>query len=120
MSSATNGLTEVIGRLGFLIDEETAALEINNIEKLELFSEQKNRILLEFNRAMIAAGNVSGIPGLFKEVEQLRTRLARNKAMLKRQLAAVKEYSAFLEDETRRNETDGTYSQSIGVYGIRR
>lgn len=119
ISAPSKGLSDVIGRLGYLIKEETAALQINDVEKLEVFSEQKNRILLEFNRAMIAAGNVSGIPGLFKDIENLRTHLAENKSMLKRQLTAVKDYSVFLEDEARRHETDGTYSQSIGRYGAK-
>ncbi len=117
ISSSTKGLREVMKRLGALIDEETIALQANKLEELEYFSEQKNRILFEFNRAMIAAGNVSGIPGLFKDVERLRSRLAKNKTMLKQQLAAVKEFSGFLEGEARRHETDGTYSQSICRFG---
>jgi len=91
--------------------------QANNIENLELFCERKNRTLLEFNRALVKVGNISGVPGLFKEVELLKARLADNKAVIKRQLSAVKEFAGFLEGEARRHETDGTYSRAIGHYG---
>ena len=120
ISFPAKGLSEVIRRLGLLVEQESAALRANALEELEHFSEQKNRLLYEFNRTMVAAGNVSRIPGLFKDVEGLCTQLAENKMLLRRQLAAVKEFSNFLESEARRHETDGTYSQSIGRFGMRR
>ena len=116
-SSPTKALSEIVTRLGVLVDEETKALQANNIENLELFCERKNRTLLEFNRALVKVGNISGVPGLFKEVELLKARLADNKAVIKRQLSAVKEFAGFLEGEARRHETDGTYSRAIGHYG---
>jgi len=120
ISSPTKALAEIVKRLGALVDEETSALKANNTERLEHFSEQKNRTLLEFNRALVKVENISGVPGLLKDVETLRSRLAENKAVLKRQLSAVKEFSVFLEGEARRHETDGTYSKSIGHYGSQR
>jgi flagellar biosynthesis/type III secretory pathway chaperone len=114
------GLSEVIQRLGQVVEQETAALQANSLEELEYFSEQKNRLLLEFNRTMVAAGNVSRIPGLFKDIERLRAQLGENRVLLRRQLAAVNEFSGFLESEARRHETDGTYSQSIARFGMQR
>jgi len=117
ISSPTKALSEIVKRLGSFIDEETVALRANKTDKLEFYSERKNRTLLEFNRALVKVGNISGIPGLFKDVEALQSKLAENKSALKRQLSAVKEFAGFLEGEARRNETDGTYSKAIGRYG---
>ena len=107
-------LASVIDRLTQLVEEETADMRKRDLSKVAFYCDRKNRLLLEANRALSSEKTHGGLQVLAGKAKQLQVKLKENELLLKEQLAAVREFSEFLESEIRRNETDGTYTRSIG------
>ena len=120
VNNEESDLLKIMQRLVVVINEETKNLRAHNTSQLEIHSERKNRILLEFKRAQARFIGVGESATLIAQAKVLKKVIDKNQSAIKVQLSAVKEFASFLEVEARRNETDGTYSRMIGLSGSAR
>ncbi|MFL6812908.1 MAG: flagellar biosynthesis protein FlgN [Bradyrhizobium sp.] len=104
------GLLSVIRRLHDLVEEETVALETRKKIDFDDFSMRKSRSMLEFVRLMRAQVDLSGEAELAAEIQRLRQKLDRNRAVLEMHFEAAREVAAIIVSAIREAESDGTYS----------
>ena len=112
-SDETRGLLAAIRRLESVVEEETVALETGRKIDFDEFSTRKSRSMLEFVRLMRARVN-HGVESLVtEEIQALRQKLERNRAVLEMHYEAVREVAAIIMRAMREAESDGTYSVSV-------
>ncbi|MGO4711819.1 hypothetical protein [Bradyrhizobium sp. 2TAF24] len=99
-----------IDRLKATIDEETDRLARREVVDFDVFSQRKNRGLLELTRAMRLTESVEADPRVVAHLSGLRASLVRNRAALQIHLDAVREVSAIIARSIQEVESDGTYS----------
>ena len=104
------GLLAVIRRLHGLVEEETVALETRKKIDFDDFSMRKSRSMLEFVRLMRAQVDLSGEAQVAEEIQRLRQKLDRNRAVLEMHFEAAREVAAIIVKAIRETESDGTYS----------
>ena len=106
-------LVRIVARLSELVDEETAALRNGNHAMLSDFNYRKGHGFLELNRALSSAPqSVPADAAVVRMVEELRTKLEKNRAVLQVHLDAVNEVAGVLSNAIREAESDGTYTQT--------
>ena len=109
LGTSTSTLS-AIERLKTTIDMETEKLEIREPVDFEVFSQRKNRGLLELTRAMRLTQGVGVDPRVVPHLADLRASLVRNQAALQMHLDAVREVSSIIARSIQEVESDGTYS----------
>jgi hypothetical protein len=109
-SDGVRGLLAVIRRLDALVEEETIALETRKKIDFDDFSMRKSRTMLEFVRLMRAQVDVRGEVQVAEEIQTLRQKLDRNRAVLEMHFEAAREVAAIIVRAIREAESDGTYS----------
>lgn len=111
-------LRDLLGRLHAVLREEEEHLRRNDLSMLEEHARQKDMLLLDISRFIPRAqGSPELQQVLARELDELRTALDENREALARQLAAARDFGAFLEDCIRRHASDGTYSRRRKRYG---
>ena len=109
-SDEVRGLLAVIRRLDDLVEEETTAIETRKKIDFDDFSMRKSRTMLEFVRLMRGQIQPGGDAQVAKEIQRLRQRLERNRAVLEMHLEAARAVAAIIMKAIREAESDGTYS----------
>jgi flagellar biosynthesis/type III secretory pathway chaperone len=110
-SDGVRGLLAVIRRLDALVEEETVALETRKKVDFDDFSMRKGRSMLEFVRLMQAQVDLgSEAQVVTDEIQRLRQKLDRNRAVLEMHFEAAREVAAIIMRAIRDAESDGTYS----------
>jgi len=71
---------------------------------------RKSRSMLEFVRLMRAQVDLSGEAEVAAEIQRLRQKLDRNRAVLEMHFEAAREVAAIIVKAIRETESDGTYS----------
>jgi hypothetical protein len=111
-------LRDLLGRLHAVLREEHECLRRNDLSMLEEHARQKDMLLLDISRFIPRAQALPELQSLLaRELEDLHAALEENREALARQLAAARDFSAFLEDCIRRHASDGTYSRRRRRYG---
>ncbi|MBR0850609.1 flagellar biosynthesis protein FlgN [Bradyrhizobium diazoefficiens] len=109
-SEELRGLLAAIVRLETIVEEETAALTSGNRVDFDEFSARKSRGMLEFVRLMRARMHLGNEVEVTTQVQRLRQKLERNRAVLEMHYDAVREVAAIIVKAVRDAESDGTYS----------
>src|SRR5437762_12834993 len=109
-SDVVRGLLAVIRRLDGLVEEETLALETRKKIDFDDFSMRKSRSMLEFVRLMRAQVDLSGEAQVAAEIQRLRQKLDRNRAVLEMHFEAAREVAAIIVKAIRVAESDGSYN----------
>ncbi|MBR0975694.1 MULTISPECIES: flagellar biosynthesis protein FlgN [Bradyrhizobium] len=109
-SDEVRGLLAAIRRLESIVEEETAALSTGNKIDFDDFSARKSRSMLEFVRLMRARMHLGGEVEITEEIQRLREKLERNRAILEMHYDAVREVAAIIVKAIRDAESDGTYT----------
>ncbi|HMH97586.1 MAG TPA: flagellar biosynthesis protein FlgN [Bradyrhizobium sp.] len=104
------GLLAAIRRLEDVVGEETIALETRAKVDFDDFSARKSQSMLEFVRLMRARIHLGGEPQITEEIQRLREKLERNRAILEMHYAAVRDVASIIVKAIREAESDGTYS----------
>jgi hypothetical protein len=104
------GLLATIRRLESVVEEETVALESGKKIDFDDFSTRKSRSMLEFVRLMRARIHLGAEAEVTEEIQRLRQKLDKNRAILEMHYDAVREVSAIILRAIREAESDGTYS----------
>jgi hypothetical protein len=116
-SEEVRGLLAAIQRLESVVEEETIALETGKKIDFDDFSTRKSRSMLEFVRLMRARIHLGGEAQVTEEIQKLRQKLERNRAVLERHYDAVREVAAVIVQAMRDAESDGTYSANAAQGG---
>jgi hypothetical protein len=116
-SEEVRGLLAAIRRLENIVEEETIALETGKKLDFDDFSTRKSRSMLEFVRLMRAGVHVGAEAEVRKEIQSLRGKLEKNRAILEMHYDAVREVAAIIVRAMREAESDGTYSASASQGG---
>jgi flagellar biosynthesis/type III secretory pathway chaperone len=116
-SEDVRGLLAAIQRLMSVVEEETIALETGKKIDFDDFSTRKSRSMLEFVRLMRARIHLGGEAQVIEEIQKLRQKLERNRAVLERHYEAVREVAAVIVKAMRDAESDGTYSANAAQGG---
>jgi flagellar biosynthesis/type III secretory pathway chaperone len=109
-SDEVRGLLAAIRRLESVVEEETVVLETGKKIDLDDFSTRKSRSMLEFVHLMRARIHLGGEAQVTEEIQRLRQKLERNRAVLEMHYEAVREVAAIIVRAIREAESDGTYS----------
>ena len=109
-SDEVRGLLAAIRRLESVVEEETAVLETGKKIDLDDFSNRKSRSMLEFVHLMRARIHLGGEAQVTDEIQRLRQKLEKNRAVLEMHYEAVREVAAIIVRAIREAESDGTYS----------
>jgi len=109
-SEELRGLLAAILRLENIVEEETAALTSGNRVDFDEFSARKSRGMLEFVRLMRARMHLGNEVEVTTQVQRLRQKLERNRAVLEMHYDAVREVAAIIVKAVKDAESDGTYS----------
>ena len=109
-SDEVRGLLAAIRRLESVVEEETAVLETGKKIDLDDFSTRKSRSMLEFVHLMRARIHLGGEAQVTDEIQRLRQKLEKNRAVLEMHYEAVREVAAIIVRAIREAESDGTYS----------
>jgi flagellar biosynthesis/type III secretory pathway chaperone len=109
-SDEVRGLLAAIRRLESVVEEETAVLETGKKIDLDDFSARKSRSMLEFVHLMRARIHLGGEAQVTDEIQRLRQKLEKNRAVLEMHYEAVREVAAIIVRAIREAESDGTYS----------
>jgi hypothetical protein len=117
--SAPAPLDRVIERLEEVVEQETAALRSRTAIDLKDFNNRKSQGLLELNRALRGLDGPPKDKAVLARLAGLRAELDVNRAVLEMHLTAVREVATVLADAIRDAESDGTYSPTLGVGGLR-
>ncbi|GLR85166.1 flagellar biosynthesis protein FlgN [Bradyrhizobium iriomotense] len=110
MSDEVRGLLAAIRRLESVIDEETLALRAGKKIDFDDFSTRKSRSMLEFVRLMRAQLHLGAEAEVTDEIQNLRRKLEKNRAVLEMHYDAVREVAEIIVRAIREAESDGTYS----------
>ncbi|MDF0515911.1 flagellar biosynthesis protein FlgN [Bradyrhizobium yuanmingense] len=109
-SDEVRGLLAAIRRLASIIEEETTALATGQKIDFDDFSARKSRSMLEFVRLMRARMHLGGEVEITEEIQRLRERLERNRAILEMHYDAVREVASIIVKAVKDAESDGTYT----------
>lgn len=109
-SDEVRGLLAAIRRLESVVEEETLVLETGKKIDLDDFSTRKSRSMLEFVHLMRARIHLGGEALVTEEIQRLRQKLEKNRAVLEMHYEAVREVAAIIVRAIREAESDGTYS----------
>ena len=109
-SDEVRGLLAAIRRLESVVEEETVMLETGKKIDLDDFSTRKSRSMLEFVHLMRARIHLGGEAQVTEEIQRLRQKLERNRAVLEMHYEAVREVAAIIVRAIRESDSDGTYS----------
>ncbi|MCA6123810.1 flagellar biosynthesis protein FlgN [Bradyrhizobium sp. WSM 1704] len=104
------GVLAAIRRLEIVIEEETQALRAGKKIDFDDFSARKSRSMLEFVRLMRTQLHPGGEAEIAEELQKLRGKLERNRAVLEMHYDAVREVAEIIVRAIREAESDGTYS----------
>jgi hypothetical protein len=104
------GFLAAIRRLEGVVGEETAALEARTKVDFDDFSTRKSQSMLEFVRLMRAQVHLGGETEITEEIQKLRQKLERNRAILEMHYDAVREVASIIVKAIKEAESDGTYS----------
>lgn len=106
-------LSNPLGRLETLIDQEMASLRHANAAELKEFNNRKAQVLMELDRAAVA--NKGHEPSAEMKVRLLnvREKLENNGRFLKQHLDAVHEVIEMISENLRAADSDGTYTNGI-------
>ncbi len=104
------GLLAAIRRLQGIVEEETVALESRKRVDFDDFSMRKSHSMLEFVRLMRARSELGAEPEVMEEVQTLRQKLEKNRAVLEMHFEAAREVAAIIVRAVQEAESDGTYS----------
>jgi hypothetical protein len=104
------GLLASIRRLESIVEEETVALATGKKIDFDEFSARKSRSMLEFVRLMRARMHLGGEAEITEEIQRLRRKLERNRAILEMHYDAVREVATIIVRAVKEAESDGTYS----------
>jgi hypothetical protein len=116
-SDEVRGLLAAIRRLESVVEEETVVLETGEKIDLDDFSMRKSRSMLEFVHLMRARIHLGGETEITDEIQRLRQKLERNRAVLEMHYEAVREVAAIIVRAIREAESDGTYSATASQEG---
>ena len=105
-----HGLLAAIRRLEAIIEEETIALRTGKKIDFDEFSTRKSRGMLEFVRLMRGQLHLGAEAEVTEQIQKLRGRLERNRAVLEMHYDAVREVAEIIVGAIREAESDGTYS----------
>ena len=109
-SDQVRSLLAAIRRLDSVVEEETVALETRKKIDFDDFSRRKSRSMLEFVRLMRSQMDLGGEAQVKQEIQNLRQKLERNRAVLEMHFEAAREVAAIIVRAIRETESDGTYS----------
>ncbi|MGY8666527.1 flagellar biosynthesis protein FlgN [Bradyrhizobium sp. UFLA05-109] len=109
-SDEVRGLLAAIRRLESVIEEETLALQTGKKIDFDDFSARKSRSMLEFVRLMRAQLHLGAEAEVTDEIQNLRRKLEKNRAVLEMHYDAVREVAEIIVRAIREAESDGTYS----------
>ncbi|MDE5442584.1 flagellar biosynthesis protein FlgN [Bradyrhizobium sp. CSA207] len=109
-SDEMRGLLASIRRLESIIEEETVALATGKKIDFDDFSARKSRSMLEFVRLMRARMHLGAEVEVTGEIQRLRQKLERNRAILEMHYDAVREVASIIVRAVKEAESDGTYS----------
>lgn len=109
-SDEVRGLLAAIRRLESVVEEETVALATRKKIDFDDFSARKSRSMLEFVRLMRAQIHLGGEAQVTEEIQKLRQKLERNRAILEMHYGAVREVATIIIRAIKEAESDGTYS----------
>jgi hypothetical protein len=109
-SDEMRGLLASIRRLESIVEEETVALATGKKIDFDDFSARKSRSMLEFVRLMRARMHLGGEAEITEEIQRLRRKLERNRAILEMHYDAVREVATIIVRAVKEAESDGTYS----------
>lgn len=109
-SDEVRGLLASIRRLESIVEEETVALATGKKIDFDDFSARKSRSMLEFVRLMRARMHLGGETEITEEIQRLRQKLERNRAILEMHYDAVREVATIIVRAVKEAESDGTYS----------
>lgn len=109
-SDEMRGLLASIRRLESIVEEETVALATGKKIDFDDFSARKSRSMLEFVRLMRARMHLGGEVEITEEIQRLREKLERNRAILEMHYDAVREVAAIIVRAVKEADSDGTYS----------
>lgn len=104
-------IDNVIGRLGDLIREETAALRAGAHGDIAGLSARKTRIAFELGRAIDIHGAAAVDAATAAELAELHEMLEANRSVLKLHITAVREVASIITEALREAEWDGTYTE---------
>ncbi|MCP3472664.1 flagellar biosynthesis protein FlgN [Bradyrhizobium sp. CCGUVB1N3] len=109
-SDEVRGLLAAIRRLESVIEEETLALQTGKKIDFDDFSTRKSRSMLEFVRLIRAQLHLGVEAEVTDEIQNLRRKLEKNRAVLEMHYDAVREVAEIIVRAIREAESDGTYS----------
>jgi hypothetical protein len=109
-SDEVQGLLASIRRLEGIIEEETTSLQTGKKIDFDDFSSRKSRSMLEFVRMMRAGLHLGAEAEVTEEIQKLRGKLERNRAVLEMHYDAVREVADIIVRAIREAESDGTYT----------
>jgi hypothetical protein len=112
-SDEARGLSAAIRRLEDIVDEETAALEARQQIDFNEFTLRKSRSMLEFVRLTRALTHLRSEGDVANDLQRLRLKLERNRALLQVYFEAVREVAMIIAKAIREAESDGTYSADL-------
>ncbi|MBR0819455.1 flagellar biosynthesis protein FlgN [Bradyrhizobium liaoningense] len=109
-SDEVQGLLSAIRRLENIVEEETFALTTGKKIDFDDFSARKSRSMLEFVRLMRARMHLGSEVEITEEIQRLREKLERNRAILEMHYDAVREVASIIVKAIKDAESDGTYT----------
>lgn len=109
-SDEVRGLLAAIRRLEGIVEEETAALATGQKIDFDEFSARKSRSMLEFVRLMRAGMHLGAEVEVTEQIQRLREKLERNRAILEMHYDAVREVAGIIVKAIKEAESDGTYT----------
>jgi len=114
-----DSLTKTIARVERIVETETEMLRRCEPIDLGAFNHQKSHGLLELTRAMRALGPAFFDQSILRDLARLREKLERNLDTLDIHLKAVRQISTLIARAIEDDNSDGTYSASIGQTAAR-
>jgi hypothetical protein len=112
-SEEVAGLLAAIRRLEGIVEDETVGLATGQKVDFDDFSARKSRGMLEFVRLMRARMHLGGEAEVTVEIQRLREKLERNRALLEMHYDAVREVAGIIVKAIKEAESDGTYTGRV-------
>lgn len=111
LSAAAEPFFRALERLEGVVDEETRALQRNDLSRIGDFNRAKNVGLLELSRALaLVRGRAQFDDEARPALARLREALARNLSAADTLLQAVRQVAAIIARAIDEHESDGTYA----------
>lgn len=106
-------LSNPLGRLEVLIEQEMGALRNASAAELKEFNNRKAQVLMELDRAVSTNQGQEPSAEMKTRLFSVREKLDANGRFLKRHLDAVHEVIDMISDRMRQADSDGTYTNGI-------